>query len=298
MNPKKAVCGVAVSAALVACFGVAGVSLAEGYAPTVLGNDAYTNQTDAYNDYGVAGIYATTPISEQNSDTVAEARALSIQMGSATEGGSPIIVTNSTGKSITGFAYRDNDATDYPSSILSGTLADGQSACWNFTYAYGEKSYTNEAGKTYSQPWNYTIEVAFDDGTTGEFHNLNLNGVRTINLCWSDDYGVYFAERTTITNHTPDPNLYYEANLAAEADGEAFDFHVNSAAAMGELMHTASRSDGPVFDTGAHDPTQTIEDFGIEIPLYGYCSADFNDDVYALFQWNSDGLTWRIPNDE
>lgn len=295
MNKKgKTAAGVSVAAMLAVSMGAgAAVAADAGYAPTTLGNSAYTNQVDSRNDYTVQAVRYTSSISSQNADSVAQAQAFSTQIGSAAGDASPVAVTNSLGKDVLEFTFRTSDAQSYPGNQLSSMLADGESAGWAFTYEYGERSCTNSAGKTISMPKNYLIQVTFADGTTAEFHNVNMNGVRTLNLCYSADYGVYYVERTTITNHTPDPNLYYEANLAAyEGGGDEFDYHVNSAGRMGELMYTAARSNGPVWSL-EHKVSQDIPDTGIVPELHGESEGDGITDVYRGLYWNSDDLTWR-----
>lgn len=295
MNKKgKTAAGVTVAAALAVSMSAgAAVAADTSYVPTTLGNSAYTNQVDPRNDYTVQAVRYTSSISDQNADAVAQAQGLSAQIGSAASDASPIVVTNSLGKDVREFTFRTSDVQAYPGNQLSGTLADGQSAGWAFTYDYGERSYTNSAGKTISMPKNYLMQVTFADGTTAEFHNVNMNGVRTLNLCYSADYSVYYVERTTITNHTPDPNLYYEANLAAYEGGEdEFDYHVNSAGRMGELMYTAARSDGPIWSL-EHEVSQDIPDTGIVPALHGESEGDGITDVYRSLYWNGDDLTWR-----
>lgn len=294
--PKAACAGVAVAAALaVSAAGGVGLSFAatgQDYAPTLLGNSAYTNQTDERNAYTVEAMNYLGPISSQNSDAAEEARAAAVQIGTASDDATPITVTNSLGKAVKEFTFRTSAESSYPSNQMSGQLAAGETAGWNFVYDYTEYDYTNEAGVTSAVPINYLMQVTFDDGTTAEFHNVNMNGVRTINLCYSEDYGVYYVERTTITNHTPDPNLYYETNLAAyEGPDEEFDYHVNSAGAMGERMITESR--GGDWRYAGHDPLPEIEDFGADIPLHGESDGDYADGLYEDLYWNADDLTWR-----
>ena len=235
----------------------------------------------------------TSCISNQNADSVDNAEGLSVKLGDASGDVSPIVVTNSLGKDIKEFTFKTSDESSYPGNQLSATLADGQSAGWAFEYAYGERSYTNASGKTISMPKNYLLKATFADGTTAEFHNVNMNGVRTLNLCYSPDYSVYYVERTTITNHTPDPNLYYEANLASyEGGAEEFDYHVNSSGRMGDLMYTASRSDSATWSL-SHQPSQDIPDMGIVPALHGESEGDGITDVYRDLYWNRDDLTWR-----
>lgn len=291
---KKGVAGAAVTMAVVVGVGAgAGLAIADdSYAPTVLGNDAYTNQVDVRNDYTVEAVNYTSPISDQNSESVADARALSTVIGQESDDASPIIVTNSLGKEIKELSIRTSDEASYPSNMMSGTLSDGGQAVWYLTYDYAEQDYTNSVGATYKMPVNYLIKATLADGTTAEFHNVNMNGVRTLNLCYSDDYGVNYVERTTITNHTPDPNLYYEANLASYANGiDEFNYHVNSGGALTERMITESR--GGAWRYAGHDPLPDIEDYGIDTPLLGEPSGDYTDDLYNSLYWNADGLTWR-----
>lgn len=297
MNLKKTACGMAVSATLVASFGLAGTGFAQDYAPTLLGNNSYSNQIDPRNAYDVEGVYYIGSISRQNADTVAQAKEFSTVIGGTeTDTSSPIIVTNDLDKSIVSFSIRDSSETAFSGNMLSGSLGDGESAVWNYEYAYSEETRTNSIGKSIVMPVNYTIQVAFENGETAEFHDINMNGVRTIALCWSDEYQVYYVERTTITNHTPDPNLYYEANRASESDKEEFNLHVNSAGNLGQYSYNTAR--GGAWNTGQHEPTQTIADFGIDLPLFGYHIADFNDEVYGPIAWNSDNLVWRQSNNQ
>lgn len=290
----KAAVGVTVAAALAVTVGAgAAVAADMGYAPTTLGNSAYTNQVDVRNDYTVQAMRYTSCISNQNADSVDNAEGLSVKLGDASGDVSPIVVTNSLGKDIKEFTFKTSDESSYPGNQLSATLADGQSAGWAFEYAYGERSYTNASGKTISMPKNYLLKATFADGTTAEFHNVNMNGVRTLNLCYSPDYSVCYVERTTITNHTPDPNLYYEANLASyEGGAKEFDYHVNSSGRMGDLMYTASRSDSATWSL-SHQPSQDIPDMGIVPALHGESEGDGITDVYRDLYWNRDDLTWR-----
>ena len=290
----KAAAGVTVAAALAVSMGAgAAVAADTSYAPTTLGNGAYTNQVDARNGYTVQAVRYTSSISNQNAETVAEAQGLAVQIGSASGDASPIVVTNSLGRDVKEFTFRASNEASYPGNQLSATMPDGQSAGWAFAYDYGERSYTNASGQTISMPKNYLMQVMFADGTTAEFHNVNMNGVRTLNLCYSADYGVYYVERTTITNHTPDPNLYYEANLAAyEGGADEFDYHVNSAGNMEGLMYTASRSDGAIWSL-AHEVSQDIPDTGIVPTLHGESEGDDITPSYQELYWNSDDLTWR-----
>lgn len=285
---------VALAVGLAASAGVAYASA--DYAPTTLGNPAYSNHVDTRNDYGVAGIDYTAAISKQNQDTAAAAQSASAVIGTQAEGVVPILVTNDLGADVTAFAVRSVDTESFSGNLLNGTIASGGQACWWFVYDYAEVSHTNNTGKELVMPVNYTIEVTLSDGTTAQFHDLNMNGVRTLTLCHSDAYGVYFAERTTVTNHTPDPNLYYEVNLAeTDMDPAEFDYHVNSAGRMDNLMYTASRGKGWELDRPS---LQEITDFGIELPLYGTPEGEAFDDVYQDVRWNADGLAWRDYNND
>ncbi len=298
MEPKKGVVGLACAAVVATSMGaLAGVCYADAdYAPTVLGNSAYSNQVDKINDYTVHGIDYTSSIANQNADTVAQARALAVTMGTDAQTASPIVVTNSLGQDIVGLSYKAQADEKFPASLLSGTLSKGESACWFYEYDYTEQKMTNQAGVVVSMPQTYSLQATLADGTTAEFHDINMNGVRTLNLCYSDTYGVNYVERTTVTNHTPDPNLYYEVNRAAyDGDAQEFNYHVNSAGRMGDLMYTEARGDG--WQVG-HEPLQDIEDFGIEPPLVGYYESDFNDGVLGPLAWNGDRLTWRLFNNE
>lgn len=138
----KAAAGVTVAAALAVTVGAgAAVAADMGYAPTTLGNSAYTNQVDVRNDCTVQAVRYTSCISNQNADSVDNAEGLSVKIGDASGDVSPIVVTNSLGKDIKELTFRTSDESSYPGNQLSATLADGQSAGWAFEYAYGERSY-------------------------------------------------------------------------------------------------------------------------------------------------------------
>lgn len=294
MNVRKSVAGCACSVALAASLGAfAGTALAADfdYAPDPLGNDSYTNQTDQRNDVTVQGMEYTSQIANQNSDEVSQAESASVTLGQKSDDAVPILLTNETGKNITALSVRGNSDSSYPANMLSGNLANGESAGWYFTYDYNAETYTNHIGHDYLIPENFCIQATFDDGTTGEFHNVNMNGVRTVALEYSNDYGVYYVERTTITNHTPDPNLYYEANLQEYGNDAEFNFHVNSAAALDQRAVTATR--GSHWILGAPENQSDLQIYAISLPLYGQPSADYTDGLYKDLYWNSDDLTWR-----
>ena len=290
LGAAAGICLVA-SAGAFAALGFASSASVSDYEPTTVGND-YPNYIDERNDIVVEGMKAVMPISQQNTENLESAKALDVKIDAETDGCTAILVTNMTGKDISEFKVKTN-SEPYSQNLLSGELAvDGQ-ACWYFTFpGYTTHEYTNTTGVTYTVPDNYTIQVKFADGSTGEFHNLNMNGVRTVNLCWSDAYKVYFVERTTITNHTPDPNLYYEVNRdeGEEGGGDALDFHVNSAARMGDRQITESRGGGWEM---SHEPSQELDNYSLALPLYGEPSDDYTDGVYEDLYWNAEELRWR-----
>ena len=106
----KAAAGVTVAAALAVTVGAgAAVAADMGYAPTTLGNSAYTNQVDVRNDYTVQAMRYTSCISNQNADSVDNAEGLSVKLGDASGDVSPIVVTNSLGKDIKEFTFKASD---------------------------------------------------------------------------------------------------------------------------------------------------------------------------------------------
>ncbi len=297
MNRKRGAWGIVMACALtvgVGAFATTAFAVDEQYSyePTVQGNSAYSgNLVDEADGYGVEGNEYTNSISQQNAEEVAATKALGTTIGSASDDASPVRVTNNTGKTIKELALRTSNQTAYGLNQLSASLNQGDAACWFYAYNYQEQSYTNSTGITIQEPVNTCLKVTFSDGTTGEFHNINMNAVRTIELCYSPDYSVYYVQRTTITNHTPDPNLYYETNLASYTGGEAeFNYHVDSGGRMGALAITASRGGG--WDVG-HDPLQEITDYKVELPLYGTPYGSYTKGLYDALHWNSDSLTWR-----
>lgn len=297
MNVRTGVAGTVCALALTAGLGAfagTGAAWADGlsYSPTTLGNDSYDNQVDPRNDIGVQGEEYTGPIHDQNADTVAEARSQSITIGTASDDASPVLLTNATGKNIKELSVRSTTESAYPSNMLSASLSNGASACWYVTYDdYGTLSYTNNNGDTYAVPARYSFEATFDDGTTAEFHEVNANGLRTLTLKYSDDYGVYYVERTTITNHTPDPSLPYEVDRAAYGNDAEYNAYANSAASTDRRAITASRGDAWILDRP--DITTEMSVYAITLPLYGEPSGDYTNGVYEPLYWNSDSLEWR-----
>lgn len=111
----KAAAGVTVAAALAVTVGAgAAVAADMGYAPTTLGNSAYTNQVDVRNDYTVQAMRYTSCISNQNADSVDDAEGLSVKLGDASGDVSPIVVTNSLGKDIKELTFKTSDESSYP----------------------------------------------------------------------------------------------------------------------------------------------------------------------------------------
>ena len=298
MKVKKGALGPVIAVVLVASLGAfTSIGLADtdyhaDYAPTTLGND-YDNYIDTVNDYVIEGIDAAMPISQQNTENLETAKGLSISMGTESDEATAIILTNKTGKDIEELAVKITSDKDYPSNMLSAALPDDGQACWYFTFpGYQTHEYTNESGVTIVMPENYTLRAKFSDGTQGVFHNVNMNGVRTLTLNYSPTYKVYFVERTTITNHTPDPNLYYEINMAEgeEGGGDALNYHVNSSGRMGDRMITENRGGGWEL---SHEPTQTLENYALALPLYGEPSGEYTNGVYESLYWNAEELRWR-----
>ncbi|ACV21668.1 Uncharacterised protein [Slackia heliotrinireducens] len=299
MGLKKGVASVALAATVAACLGVTAVYATDDYVPTTLGNSAYTNQVDPTNDVIVAGVKYVGSISSQNAESTAEGAGLDIAIGEATDTTTPVVLTNKTGQDITGFSYRISTETSFPANMLGSAIAADAQACWNLDEgAYDEYETTNANGITVVKPVSYTIQATLSDGSTAEFHDVNMNGVKTLSLCYSQEYSVYFVERTTITNHTPDPTLYYEVSLAGEdANADELDFHVNSSGRMNaDKQITAIRGGGWDEGVPSLDELIDIPDYGVYVPLYGEPSLEYTDGLYEGLYWNADLLPWRGTN--
>lgn len=304
MNLRKGVAGFATSALLASGL-MAGVAFAdESYQPTTLGNSSYTNHIDLRNDIYVDGMNYVGSMSAQNSDYLDETAALSHQIGTQGENAYALRLTNKLSQGITKLEVKGCDQSAYTELALGGSFAAGEEACWWYTQEYREYNITNKAGIAYTTPVNYTFKATLADGSVAYFHDVNMNGVQSIAFRYSDAYGVYYVERMTITNHTPDPNLLYEYNLARgfaddsdETYSEAeFNYHVNSAARMDNLQFTASRGAGfdnavPKWSDVAYAP-----DFGVYVPLYGEPSGSYTNGTYAHLYWNPQLIKWRQTN--
>lgn len=307
MNVKRGALALGLSVVLGAACAMAAYA-ADDYQPTTLGNPDYTNYIDPRNDITVEGMTYIGPISAQNVDTMDAAAALPNQFGTKTDKAYPLTVTNKLGVAITKIAMRADDQAAYTDLGLASPIASGAAACWWYTQEYREYTVTNMADVSYVTPVNYYFLVTCADGSTFEVHAINLKGVLTLAFCWSDDYQVHFVERTTITNHTPDPNLLYEFNLArGYADdtpmvytAEEFNYHVNSAIRMDVRMITEARGGG--WDDaimGWHMEGKDFDyspDFGVYVQLYGEPSQAYTDGTYAHLYWNARLIQWRETN--
>lgn len=307
MNLRKGIAGVGLAVALGASLAVPAFA-AEDYVPTTLGNPDYTNYTDLRNGIYVDGMTYVGPISAQNTDTMDAAAALPNQFGAKTDASYALTVTNKLGQAITKIAMRADSESSYTDLGLASPIAAGEAACWWYTQEYREYTVTNTSGVSYVSPVNYYFQVTLADGSMFEVHAVNMKGVLTLSFCYSEAYGVYYVERTTITNHTPDPTLYYEYNLmqgvAADSDyiytPEEFNYHVNSAVRMGDREITASRGGG--WDTAVntwHAQNKDFDyspDFGVYVQLYGEPSQAYTDGTYAHLYWNARLIQWRVTN--
>lgn len=304
MDLRKGIGGFAASAVLASGLTM-GVAFAdEDYQPTTLGNPDYTNYVDLRNDIYVDGMTYVGSMSAQNDDYLNETAALANQIGSQSGDAYALRFTNKLSQGITKLEVKACDESSYTSLDLSGSLAAGDSACWWYTQEYREYTVTNRVGKSYLNPVNYTFRATLADGSVAEFHNVNMSGVLSVAFCYSDDYEVDFVERTTVTNHTPDPNLVYEYNLARGFSDDTdetytfdeFNYHVNSAARMGNRQITESRGGGWDADVPEWNDVEYSPDFGVYVPLYGEPSGTYTNDTYAHLYWNPQLIKWRQTN--
>lgn len=304
MNLRKGAVGVAVSVALVAGLSASVAFADEDYKPTTLGNSDYTNYTDLRNDIYVDGMTYVGSISSQNADTIDETAALSNQFGDQNESSYALRVINKLDQAITKLAIKGSDETSFTDLGLKSNLEPGGEACWWYTQQYRETTITNRSGKEYTTPVTYTIQATLADGTTIDFHEVNMNGVLTLALRYSDDYKVNYVERTTITNHTPDPTLVYEYNLArgysddsdTKYTADEMAYHVYSAVRMDDRMFTESRGSGWDADVPDWSDVAYAPDFGVYVPLYGEPNEDYTDGTYNHLLWNAKNIVWRVTN--
>ncbi|MBQ6585447.1 MAG: hypothetical protein IJH83_01405 [Coriobacteriales bacterium] len=306
MNLRKGVVGAAISVAMIAGLGAALAYADESYKATTLGNPDYTNYVDLRNDIYVDGMNYVGSIGSQNADTVDAAAALTNQFGTQGEDAYALTVINKLDQPITKLEIKPLGQTSFTDLGLTSSIAAGDKACWWYTQEYDEVEVTNRAGKTYVMPINYTFQATLADGTVAVFHDVNMKGVLSLGFRYSADYEVFYVERTTVTNHTPDPTLYYEYNLARgfsdESDevytAEEFNYHVNSSVRLANRMFTASRSDGTIWEVAVPnwEDVDYSPDFGVYVPLYGEPSQDYTDGTYEHVYWNPQLIIWRITN--
>ncbi len=307
MNLRKGAFSLATAALLATVLG-AGVAFAdESYTPTTLGNPDYTNYVDLRNGIYVDGMEYVGSMSQQNVDTLEAAAALPNQFGQQGGTAYALTVINKLDQNITKLAVKELGQSSFTDLGLSSPIsANGGMACWWYTQTYKEVNVTNQAGITRVMPVTYTYQATLADGTVVEFHDVNMKGVLTLAFRYSDEYEVNYVERTTITNHTPDPTLLYEYNLsrgyADDTDkvytAEEFNYHVNSAIGMGTRMYTASRSYGPTWEVGVPkwSDVDYSPDFGVYVPLYGEPSGDAFNASYEHVFWNRLLVQWRETN--
>lgn len=304
MNLRKGAAGAAVSVALVCGLSVNVAVADENYKPTTLGNTDYTNYVDLRNDIYVDGMTYVGSISAQNSDTIDETSALSNQFGEQSESSYALRVTNKLEQAISALAIKGSDETSFTDLGLNNNIESGEEACWWYTQQYRETSITNRSKTEYTTPVTYTIQAKLADGSTIDFHEVNMTGVLTLTLRYSDEYKVNYVERTTVTNHTPDPTLLYEYNLsrgyADDSDTkyspEEMAYHVYSAVRMDDRMITESRGGGWDASVPNWSDVSYAPDFGVYVPLYGEPNEDYTNGTYSHLLWNAKNITWRVTN--
>lgn len=249
-------------------------------------DDRYDNVLDARNAIGIAGIDLACSNGQANADAVAAAVRLDA-IGQAGDKTSPIVFTNGLDQTIVSLSVRASGDADFGGNVLPGKLASGDALCWNWAYDGKLTDHENKWGQSFKMTPTYTFRATLADGSEAVFHMVNMNGVRTVDFKHSDSYGVYFVERTTVTNHTPDPNLFYEVQYAAEgADEETVNQWINGASYQGAADEPQAFS-SPQYTGAAYDS------LAASINLYGVpCENDKLYQVYEPISWNRDGLTW------
>ena len=276
----------AAAAALATGAGAFGASAyAADYQPSTA-DSRYGNVLDVRNGIGISGIDLACSNGEANARTVAAASELDA-IGTAGDQTSPIVFANGLDQAITSLSVKASGDADFGSNVLSGALQPGDSLCWNWVYDGKLTDHENKWSQSFKMTPTYTFRATLSDGTQATFHTVNMNGVRTVDFKHSDSYGVYYVERTTITNHTPDPNLYYEVQYAAEgADEETVNQWINGSAYQGDATEDMAFS-SPQY-TGA-----TYDSLAASINLYGVpCENDKLYQVYEPISWNRDDLVW------
>ena len=304
MNLRKGVVGLAASTAVVVGL-TAGLAFAdESYKPTMLGNPDYTNYIDVRNGIYVDGMTYVGPMSAQNADMLTETAALPLQMGAQQDDAYALRVINKLDQAVTKLSLMATDEAAPVDLGLPSDLAAGDAACWWYVQEYRDQPVTNRSGMEYVTPVNYLVQATLADGSVVEFHDVNLKGVLTLALCHSDAYGIDYVERTTLTNHTPDPTLLYEYNrVRGYADDspetytpEEFSYHVNSAVRMDDRQITESRGGGWDANVPLWSEVSYAPDFGVYVPLYGEPSEGYTDGTYDYLFWNPTLMTWRVSN--
>lgn len=270
-------------AASIGAFGA--TAYASDYQPATA-DSRYANVVDARNDLGVAAINLTCSNGQANAQAIAQAQGLDA-IGATDADASPILFTNGLDKAITELSVKAPGDVDFSGNVLSQAMQPGDALCWMWKYDGALTDHVNAWGQSFKMTPTYTFKATLADGTQAVLHNVNMNGVRTLAVKHSTDYGVYFVERTTITNHTPDPNLFYEISYAEQgANEETVNQWFNGAAYQGDAS-SAPAASSPQYTGAAYDS------LAARTTLCGVPSEnDALRKAYEGLNWNGNGVAW------
>ena len=183
------------------------------------------------------------PVAEKESQAVKGAeveKEESLQVvGNESADACHVLMTNSTGKNITGLSVKRSDETEYPANMMKSGQKIENNEKFDFYYTVKEEDNTvennNEEQKSELADalvnLTYTLQVTFEDKTVAELSSFAIEDMEEASLCFEDD--VYFLKYTSISEKTEVTTK--EMELMVKADNEKAEAVVKQIDAIGEV---------------------------------------------------------------
>lgn len=150
-----------------------------------------------------------------------------------------ILMTNETGKNITGLAVKRLDETEYPANMLKSEQKIEDKEKFDFYYTAKEEKYNSEnEGKEQNSELadavikpTYSLQVSFEDKTVVELSSFAIEDMEETVLCFEND--VYFFKYRSVSEKTEVTTK--EMELMVKADNEKADAVLKQIEGIGEI---------------------------------------------------------------
>ena len=150
-----------------------------------------------------------------------------------------VLMTNLTGKNITGLSVKRSDEAEYPANMMKAEQKIENNEEFDFYYMLEDEEATAENNNEEQESeladalvnLTYTLQVTFEDQTVAEFSSFAIEDMEEASLCFEDD--VYFLKYTSVSENTEVTTK--EMELMVKADNEKADAVVKQIDAIGEV---------------------------------------------------------------